>query len=80
MEKECGIVDMTKGNPVRHILVFAVPLFIGKIFQQIYNIVDTTAAGYNLKVVPVISADSNWLEKWRQVFSAVSIPLLRRKR
>ncbi len=46
--KESGTVDMTRGNPVRHILTFAVPLFIGNIFQQVYNIVDTMVAGYNL--------------------------------
>lgn len=45
---EAATVDMTQGNPVRHILYFAVPLFIGNIFQQIYNIVDTMVAGYNL--------------------------------
>ena len=42
------VVDMTEGNPVRLILAFAVPLFIGNIFQQVYSIVDTMAAGYNL--------------------------------
>lgn len=46
--KKMGTVDMTQGNPVRHILIFAIPLFIGNIFQQVYNIVDTMVAGYNL--------------------------------
>lgn len=40
--------DMTTGNPLRHILFFAIPLFIGNIFQQIYSVVDTMVAGYNL--------------------------------
>lgn len=40
--------DMTTGSPVRLILSFAVPLFIGNIFQQIYNVADTMIAGYNL--------------------------------
>ena len=40
--------DMTEGRPVRLILRFAVPLFIGNIFQQIYSVVDTMIAGYNL--------------------------------
>lgn len=40
--------DMTKGNPIKLILAFAIPLFIGNIFQQIYNIADTMIAGYNL--------------------------------
>ena len=40
--------DMTTGNPAELILRFAVPLFVGNIFQQIYNVVDTMVAGYNL--------------------------------
>lgn len=59
--KEGGIVDMTQGNPVRHILIFAIPLFIGNIFQQIYNIVDTMVAGYNLgdSAIAAIGATSS---------------------
>ena len=40
--------DMTVGNPMRLILTFAVPMLIGNIFQQIYSVVDTMIAGYNL--------------------------------
>ena len=39
---------MTKGNAVRMILTFALPLFIGNIFQQVYSMVDTMVAGYCL--------------------------------
>ena len=39
---------MTKGNAVRMILTFAIPLFIGNIFQQVYSMVDTMVAGYCL--------------------------------
>jgi len=41
-------VDMTEGNILRHILIFAIPLFIGNIFQQFYNIMDMIIAGYLL--------------------------------
>ena len=37
--------DMTTGNPVRHILLFALPALIGNIFQQVYNIADTVIVG-----------------------------------
>lgn len=37
--------DMTKGNPGRLILVFAVPLMIGNVFQQLYTMVDTVVVG-----------------------------------
>lgn len=38
-------VDMTQGNIVHHILLFALPLLIGNIFQQLYNTVDTWVVG-----------------------------------
>lgn len=42
------IQDMTEGNILRHMLLFAIPLLIGNIFQQIYSVVDTMVAGYTL--------------------------------
>ncbi len=36
---------MTTGNPMRQILIFALPLFLGNIFQQLYNTVDTLVVG-----------------------------------
>lgn len=40
--------DMTVGNPVRLIVGFAIPMLIGNIFQQIYNVVDTVVVGQYL--------------------------------
>lgn len=37
--------DMTTGNPVKLILLFSIPLLIGNIFQQFYNMVDTIIVG-----------------------------------
>ena len=37
--------DMTKGTPWKLLLQFAVPLFIGNIFQQLYNMVDSLIVG-----------------------------------
>mgnify|MGYP002939817287 FL=1 len=53
--------DMTTGSPVRLILIFAIPLFIGNIFQQIYNVADTMIAGYNLgdSAIAAIGATSS---------------------
>ena len=42
------VKDMTTGEPARLMLAFALPLFIGNIFQQAYNMVDTMVAGYTL--------------------------------
>ena len=38
-------VDMTQGNITRHIILFALPLLAGNIFQQMYNMVDTWVVG-----------------------------------
>ena len=37
--------DMTKGSPVRLILSFMIPTYLGNIFQQFYNLVDSIVAG-----------------------------------
>lgn len=36
---------MTAGNPVKLILIFSVPLLIGNIFQQFYNLADSIIVG-----------------------------------
>lgn len=38
-------VDMTKGNPLPIILKFMLPLFVGNVFQQLYNMADTIIVG-----------------------------------
>lgn len=42
------INDMTKGDPLKLILLFSVPLLIGNIFQQLYNIADIVIVGRTL--------------------------------
>lgn len=37
--------DLTKGNPVRLILTFAIPIFIGNILQLLYSLIDTRIVG-----------------------------------
>lgn len=37
--------DMTRGNPYRILTLFTVPMLIGNIFQQFYNIVDSIVVG-----------------------------------
>ena len=38
-------VDMTEGNILRHLIQFALPLLMGNVFQQMYNMVDTWVVG-----------------------------------
>jgi putative MATE family efflux protein len=37
--------DLTKGNPFKLILLFALPVFAGNVFQQLYNMADTVIVG-----------------------------------
>ena len=37
--------DMTQGKPLKLIIGFAIPMLIGNIFQQIYNVADTVIVG-----------------------------------
>ncbi|MDE7045139.1 MAG: MATE family efflux transporter, partial [Acetatifactor sp.] len=45
MNKTARTTDMTVGNPIGHILRFALPLLVGNIFQQFYNMVDSLVVG-----------------------------------
>ena len=37
--------DMTAGSPVKAILMFTVPIFVGNVFQQFYNMADAVIVG-----------------------------------
>ncbi len=40
-----GVKDMTKGNPYRMMIAFALPLLLSQVFQQLYNTADTLIVG-----------------------------------
>ena len=40
--------NLTVGKPLKLILIFAVPLFIGQLFQLFYSLVDTRIVGETL--------------------------------
>ena len=37
------IQDMTKGNALKLILLFSLPILIGNVFQQLYQLADTVS-------------------------------------
>ncbi len=37
--------DLTKGSPLKVILKFSLPMIVGNIFQQLYNVVDSIIVG-----------------------------------
>lgn len=40
-----SVKDMTVGSPARHIIEFTLPLLLGNLFQQFYNMVDSIVVG-----------------------------------
>lgn len=44
MEKK-SVYSMTEGNPTKLILSFTIPMLIGNLFQQLYNMVDSIIVG-----------------------------------
>lgn len=40
-----GVMDMTAGNPYKLIVLFSLPLLVGNVFQQLYNMVDSIVVG-----------------------------------
>lgn len=43
--KDISINTMTEGSPLKIILAFALPMLIGNVFQQLYNMVDSIVVG-----------------------------------
>ena len=49
------INDLTKGAPLKLMLLFSIPLLIGNIFQQFYNIADIIIVGRTLGMTALAS-------------------------
>lgn len=49
---------MTTGSPVKLIIGFAIPMFLGMLFQQFYSMVDTVIVGQYLGVNPLAGVGS----------------------
>ncbi|MBS6397448.1 MAG: MATE family efflux transporter [Clostridiales bacterium] len=43
--KKRDTLDMTEGSPAKVLLVFAVPIILSNLFQQLYNIIDSLIVG-----------------------------------
>lgn len=51
--------NMTEGNPIRLIVTFMIPLLIGNIFQQFYNIADIIIVGRTIGVHALASVGAS---------------------
>lgn len=55
------ILDMTKDNPTSVMIKFTLPLMIGNLFQQLYNVVDTIVVGRYLGKNPLAAVGSSFM-------------------
>ena len=53
--------NMTEGDPLKLILPFMVPLLIGNVFQQLYNIADIIIVGRTIGVHDAGCADDGFV-------------------
>lgn len=53
-------VNLTKGNILKSLIIFSIPIIIGNIFQQMYNVVDTLIVGQFLGNVALTSVGSSY--------------------
>lgn len=79
--------DMTVGNPVKLIIRFMIPMCLGNIFQQFYNIADSIIAGQFLGVDALAAIGSTgslmfFVNRWlrtEQWFCHSGVPVVRGK-
>ena len=63
--------DMTAGNPVKLILIFALPILAGNMLQQLYSLVDSLIIGRLLGVTALTAVSaSGWLD-----WAVLSVPM-----
>ena len=67
------INDMTIGSPAKLIIKFMIPMCLGNLFQQFYNVVDSIVAGQFLGVQALAAIGSTgslmffvigWPDQW----------------
>lgn len=56
--KRKQVQNMTEGNPLHLILQFAIPVFLGNLFQICYGLIDTKIVGSTLGEVALASVGS----------------------
>ena len=57
-----GTMNMTKGQPLRLLLLFSLPLMFGSVFQQLYTVVDTAIVGQGVSMQALAALGTvDWL-------------------
>ena len=65
--------DMTSGSPAKLIFGFAIPMFLGLLFQQFYSMVDTLIVGKFLGVNPLAGVGSTTSLNFMVLVSAMGL-------
>ncbi|MBQ3255998.1 MAG: MATE family efflux transporter [Oscillospiraceae bacterium] len=55
-----GTMDLTQGRPITQILLFALPLVVGTLFQQLYSFVDTVMVGRLVGDAALAAVGTTW--------------------
>ena len=45
MQRKSSSIDLTRGEPMKLLILFAIPMLIGSVFQLMYNMVDSAVLG-----------------------------------
>ena len=66
------VKDMTVGTPYKLLLAFAIPLLIGNVFQQLYNMVDSVIVGR------FVSANALGAIGTTSLFPSILVPMMKK--
>ena len=55
-----GTMDLTQGRPITQIILFALPLVVGTLFQQLYSFVDTVMVGRLVGDAALAAVGTTW--------------------
>ena len=55
-----GTMDLTQGRPIKQIILFALPLVVGTLFQQLYSFVDTVMVGRLVGDAALAAVGTTW--------------------
>ena len=55
-----GAMDLTQGRPIKQIILFALPLVVGTLFQQLYSFVDTVMVGRLVGDAALAAVGTTW--------------------
>ena len=75
MSEERGLVDFSTGSISKKIVAFALPLFLGNLFQQLYNAADTLIVGNFLgsEALAAVSSSSSLIFMMVGFFNGLAV-------